>query len=1100
MLETFCRQRLCLYAVVLLVLTAVNNIAPPPAAAAQQSQRISVVSPNQRIRVELSIEPVDSSPAQLRYQVFDGDRQIILPSNLGAELASNETLGANCELIKHKTRSIDASFEQFPGKRRLVTDRCTETTLTLHEPLTLRQRGTAGKEWQLVVRAYDDGVAWRYHFPAQSGWPQLELVQDLTEFTFPSDASATVLPLAGFTTSHENYYLKQPIDKISTEGLIGLPLLVELPGPIWAAVLEANLTDYAGLYLAKSEDKQATLVSRLSPRVDKSGLAVRAPLPHDSPWRVVLLGTRLETLIDSDLILKLNAPSIIVDTSWIKPGKTTFPWWNDYYEDPAAVNFKPGLNTETAKHYIDFCAEHGIECYSLDGVNDTAWYGGPIVPYQGADITKAIDGLDLPAVLAYARERGVRLRFWMHWEAAREHMARAFPLYRQWGVEGVMIDFMDRDDQEMVNFQQDLLNLAAENQLTVTFHGVSAPTGLERTYPNLLNSEAAMNYEYDKWNEQGIPPEHDITVALTRMLAGPVDFHQGSLRGVPLEKFKPQNSAPLVIGTPCRMLATYVVLQNHLPMMADFPTAYRQHPLTKVMASIPATWDDTRALAAKPDEYVAIARRHADEWWIGAMGGRKPHELTLPLKFLGDGRFQAEIYTDDLDAAHRFQKLAREVTATDELTLKLAPAGGALVRLRPSDAAPPGWRLVWQDDFDKLDESKWQRVRSFKPTNNSLQAYLPEQVTVADGKLVILSENKPAGDLAFRSGQVKSKRAQLRGRVEVRAKLPGTRGMWPAIWLLPDGPWPSEGEIDLMENRGSQPTLTSSAFHWGTSSPYSHHFFAVEQQTSLAGKLVRYPVGFHTYAVEWLPDQLRFYVDDVYHTIFYNDECGNVLPELKAPMRLVINTAIGGDFLPPPDETTQWPQRFEVDWVRVFERDETSADRTFVNGDFEAAGGTLAAWHIFGNRITDNPNILVHREAVKTGTTSLKLSGQSSGRENYSGVSQGISVSGGEQVRARLSALVRSQEPLAASHNRLYMKIEFYKNWADYFGGPAMLAVQEQLIADATTPGDEWIDHELTAVAPAGAVEARLSLVFAQPASEPGAVHIDSVQFARLDD
>ncbi|MGD9636040.1 MAG: glycoside hydrolase family 97 catalytic domain-containing protein [Pirellulales bacterium] len=1061
------------------------------ASAQQSNEALTVDSPNGRIRIELSIDPTDGSQHQLRYQVFLNERQVVEPSNLGVELAQHETLGHDCELISRDSRSIDTSFEQFPGKRSHVVERCNETSFTF------RERSGAKREWKLVVRAYDDGVAWRYHFPAEPGWSQLEVAEDLTEFHFPAGATATWLPLTGFVTSHENYYRREPIEKISSEGFIGLPLLVEFPGPVWAAVLEANLTDYAGLYLAKSSGDGNKLSARLSPLPDKSGLAVRATLPHDSPWRVILLSDRLETLIDSDLALTLNAPSTIADTSWIKPGKTTFPWWNDYYEDPAAINFPLGLNTATAKYYTDFCAEHGIPYYSLDGVNDTAWYGGPIVPYQGADITKAIDGLDLPAVIAYAKEKGVRLRLWMHWEAARQHMARAFPLYRQWGIEGVMIDFMDRDDQEMVNFQRELLQLAAENQLTVTLHGVAPPTGLERTFPNLLNSEAVMNLEYDKWNEAGIPPEHDVAVAMTRMLAGPLDYHQGTLRGVPLEEFKPRNRAPLVIGTPCRMLATYVVFQNHLPMMADYPSAYRGHPLTKVMTSIPATWDETRALAAKPDEVVAIARRSGDDWWIGALGGRASRDIALPLKFLGDGKFQADIYTDDLSAQYRFRQLSQSVAADEKLTLQLAPAGGALVRLRPAKPSPPGWRLVWEDDFNSFDDSKWQRIATDKPTNNSLQAYLKEQVSVDDGKLVLLSEDKPAGKLKYRSGQVKSKQSWLRGRFEVRAKIPGTRGMWPAIWLLPDGPWPSEGEIDIMENRGNQPTITSSAFHWGAVAPFKHDFFTAEQQTSIAGKPVHYPDGFHTFAVEWLPDQLRFYVDDVYHTIFYNDECGYVLPKLDAPMRLVINTAIGGDFLPPPDATTEWPQRFEVDWVRVYERDEASEERTFVNGDFEAGGGSLAGWHVFGNRTGAEANVLVHREVVKDGDASLKLSGQMSGGENYSGVTQGISVRGGDRVRARLGAFVRSQEPLDGSRNRVYMKIEFYSHWAEYFGGPAMLDVKEKLIADADTPVDQWLERELTAVAPAGAVEARLSLVFAQAADERGAIHIDDVDFTR---
>ncbi len=385
-------------------------------------------------------------------------------------------------------------------------------------------------------------------------------------------------------------------------------------------------------------------------------------------------------------MLNLNAPCALADTSWVRPGKTTFPWWNGFHEDK--VPFEMGLNTATAKYYIDFCAEAGIPHHSLDGKDNTAWYGGPIVPYLGADITRGIDGLDLREVLRYAASKGVKIRLWMHWRAAEAHMDRAFPLYREWGVEGVMLDFMDRDDQVMVNFLRRALKTAAANRLTVTLHGVSAPTGLERTFPNLLTSEAVLNLEYNKWDKLGVPPEHELTVPFTRMLAGPLDFHQGSLRGVPVEKFEARSEAPLVIGTPCRMLASYVVFQNHLPMVADYPSAYRGHPALPVLAAIPTTWDDTRCLAARIGELVIIARRHGADWWLGAMTGREPRDVEIPLGFLDPGRFRAQYYGDDLGAVARMNRRTQDVTRGHVLLSRLAPAGGLVVCLSPAENTP----------------------------------------------------------------------------------------------------------------------------------------------------------------------------------------------------------------------------------------------------------------------------------------------------------------------------------------------------------------------------------------------------------------------------
>jgi alpha-glucosidase len=262
-------------------------------------------------------------------------------------------------------------------------------------------------------------------------------------------------------------------------------------------------------------------------------------------------------------------------------------------------------------------------------------------------------------------------------------MDRAFPLYREWGVKGVMLDFMDRDDQEMVKFLRRALETAAANRLTVALHGVAAPTGLERTFPNLLTSEAVMNLEYNKWDKRGITPEHELIVPFTRMLAGPLDFHQGSLRGVAVEEFRPRDAAPLVIGTPCRMLASCVVFQNHMPMVADYPSAYRGHPALPVLVAIPATWDDTRCLAGKVGEFIIVARRQGAEWWVGAMGGRQPRELDIPLDFLSPGQYRAEIHRDALTAPGGLSRQMQDVTATQTLRAALAPAGGALIRLSP---------------------------------------------------------------------------------------------------------------------------------------------------------------------------------------------------------------------------------------------------------------------------------------------------------------------------------------------------------------------------------------------------------------------------------
>lgn len=625
-------------------------------------------SPSHQNAIELTL--INRQP---HYRVASIGHEVIGWSRLGLVLGDGEQLGRASEMVHQEYTIGRDHFEQFPGKRRTVVGEFHETTVTFRETPT-------GRLWIVVLRADNDGVAFRYRFPTQNKWTELIIAAEPTEFALPPEASIRALPLNSFTSSYEKrYQIKKPAE-IPANWLLGLPMVWLRPDGGWAAVTEANINEYAGLYLAPMADRHR-FGGRLSPAPTEAHVAVRAKLPHQSPWRVILLGDHIGRLVESDLILKLNERCAIADVTWIKPGKTTFPWWNGFVLE--GVDFTPGLNTATAKHYIDFCAAQGIEYHSLDGMDDTAWYGGKIVPYDGADPTQAVSGIDLPELLRHARAKGIRLRLWMNWKAAEKHMDRAFPLYQQWGIEGVMLDFMDRDDQRMNRFVRRAVQLAAQHHLTVTLHGCPKPTGLERTYPNLLTHEGVLNLEYNKWDKLGCPPEHQIMVAFTRMLAGPLDFHQGSFRTVAPEKFQPRNRAPEVMGTPARTLASYVVYQNHLAMVADSPSAYAGHPAMPVLARIPTTWDDTRVLAAAADEFLVIMRRHGKTFHIGAMTDRQSRSIDCPLTLLPPGRFRAEQWFDAPALHCGLAKKEAVVSAPERLAIEMAPSGGAYIRLTP---------------------------------------------------------------------------------------------------------------------------------------------------------------------------------------------------------------------------------------------------------------------------------------------------------------------------------------------------------------------------------------------------------------------------------
>lgn len=417
-----------------------------------------------------------------------------------------------------------------------------------------------------------------------------------------------------------------------------------------------------------------------------------------------------------------------------------------------------------------------------------------------------------------------------------------------------------------------------------------------------------------------------------------------------------------------------------------------------------------------------------------------------------------------------------------------------------SEPPPPGWRLVWQDDFERFDEQRWEKVFSLKPTNHSLHAYLPELVAVRDGCLVITSTDEAYQTFDYRSGLVKSHESRQYGRWEVRAKLPATRGMWPAIWLLPDTekfPWPSGGEIDILENRGDEPTKVSSAFHYGTSRPYDHRFVMSERSDEdPAGDPIDYQAGFHTYAVDWTSETLRFYVDGVCHWSVYDEDLGGFLSRSMAPAQLVINTAIGGAFLTNPDATTVWPQELLVDWVRVYEADPAAGPAGWLpvqlqNGGFEANGGSLAGWSFFGGMVEGRPAVRISQAAEAPERHRLVLTGQSSGAVGYSGVAQGVQASPGDAVA--LSATVElGQESTAAS--TLVLKLEFYRKAGGKHGSDAMISQHETVVR----PTDAAGVYRVTAMTPPDAVETRAAIVLVQPDPAVAQVGVDEVALTSL--
>ena len=407
--------------------------------------------------------------------------------------------------------------------------------------------------------------------------------------------------------------------------------------------------------------------------------------PHRTPWRVLSVADRVGGLLETNILTSLNEPCKIEDTSWIKPCRTTFTWWNGNVVPDST--FSPGNNFETNKYYIDFAARNGLDAHGIYGYAETPWYyddnfnfgwAGP-----NADITRPIPCLNMPRIVEYAKSKGVGIHLWVHWRPLYDKLEEAFALYEKWGVKGLMVDFLDRDDQEMIRIQEEILQAAARHRLFIQFHGSSKPSGLTRTYPNEFTREGTLNYEVCKWDTL-VNADHDISVPFTRLLAGPTDYHLGGFRALPRSEFKIQYVNPYVMSTRCHMMAMYVVLENHLTSLCDTPMAYEGQPGFEVLRTVPGTWDEMHVPLAEFNKYVTIARRNGTDWWVGALNDGTARTLNLKLDFLGEGEYRAEIYTDAPDAEKNPNHLSKEirtVTRKDKIELPLAVDGGAVLRI-----------------------------------------------------------------------------------------------------------------------------------------------------------------------------------------------------------------------------------------------------------------------------------------------------------------------------------------------------------------------------------------------------------------------------------
>ena len=641
-----------------------------------QSSPIEVNSPDHQIAVYFNVQPGKNKQAagtdgQLVYTVTFHRKKIFEDSALSLELTNQAPLGVAVHITNATTGSGVDDYSLLAGKTSAVHDAYNSLILQAQES------GNSSRVFEIEARVYNSGLAFRYRVPEQPSLSRYQLTQEDTEFRPVMDADAWALRLPNYQSAYESEYVPQVLSALSNQGgvssyiLNGAPMLLHMPGMAWAAVGEADLEGNAAMYLENPTGNWTGhyLVSKISPALDGKGPAVDATLPHNSAWRVILIGDTPGELVESNIITDLNPPNRVEDTSWIHPGKASWNWWSG----EMGPDGQSAYTTKNMEYYVDFAAESGFPYMMLDA----GW--------SEHDITKMRGNVDVPELVQYAAKKHVKVWIWLYSKAVAEQMQQAFPLYEKWGVVGVKIDFILRNDQQGIQWYYDVAKLAAEHHLMVDFHGATQPWGIQRTYPNVLDYEAVLGLENNKAGRRD-GPVNRTTFPFTRMLSGPMDYTPGGFENVTPENFVTRDKNPMTMGTRAQQLALYVVFDEPLAMVSDVPSAYINQPGFRFIKDVPTSWDVTKVLNGMPGEFATIARRHSNEWYLGSITNWSSRELRIPLNFLGTGMYRAEIYEDAADASREPKHTSireQNVRSSDVLTLHLASGGGCAIRFVP---------------------------------------------------------------------------------------------------------------------------------------------------------------------------------------------------------------------------------------------------------------------------------------------------------------------------------------------------------------------------------------------------------------------------------
>ena len=640
------------------------------AATTTSAREYTVTSPDGKIEVKVSTQP------ELRWSLSRAGERLLEPSRIGLTLAGEAPLGVAPAVRSVRTEAIDTrSTAEVPTKFRELHDRCNE--------LLIAFRG----DWAVRLRVYDNGAAYRFE-TARRGETVVE--DETAEFNFASDNDTywTRERNPDFISHCEAFFERKRLSELERSVYAYLPVYFATPGGTRMVVTETDLEDYPCMFLFGGEGRRlraefppVVLESRLKEGSDRNEEFLRkadyiavTEGTRTYPWRVVTVDEDDRALLENYLPYQLASKAVEGDASWVRPGKISWDWWNGL--NVYGVDFEAGVNTATYKYFIDFAARYGLEYILLD----EGWSVSTL------NIREPRKEVDLKEIVRYGNEKGVGVILWTLWNPMKKDLTGILDTYRDWGVKGIKIDFMQRSDQEMVRFYDEIARAAFDRGLIVDFHGSFKPAGLQRKYPNVLSFEGVYGMEHDKCSTD-ISPVHDCTLPFTRMVAGPMDYTPGATRNATRADFAISWDNPMSQGTRAHQAALYVVFESPLQMLCDSPSHYlREAEFTAFIAAVPTVWDETVGLAASVGEYAAVARRSGEKWYIGAITDWTARTLEAPLKFLDGGRYRMKVFADGVNAdriARDYRTETREVTRDDAIALRMAPGGGWAAVLEP---------------------------------------------------------------------------------------------------------------------------------------------------------------------------------------------------------------------------------------------------------------------------------------------------------------------------------------------------------------------------------------------------------------------------------